>query len=184
MGDRIYTSDGKRKYIGLHNELLDRPWTAKKRRRQVANVPHDQYWPTDTAGLTAESIGACNPSVLGDIRRIAEVFRDTLREFESISRFTNTEEARCNAQLQHAKSEVHISKHNASIILSRCLVDLSNLANATHGWIDQVRVLTKRAPNWWEGYNVFLGGTLTDERYEHSLTIYRYPKPHDRVFDA
>lgn len=159
MGDYIYTPNGKRKYIGLHGEYLERPWTARKRRRSIENAEKPDCI-TTRAGLTEASFEPWNPSILGDIRRKAEVYRETLQEFDAMAKFTVDAEAQCDGELQRAKQEVQTCKHEASAILNRCLIDLSNLGNTTKGWVGQVRKLTKAKEDWWEGYNVLLGGML------------------------
>ncbi|KAF2818850.1 hypothetical protein CC86DRAFT_388547 [Ophiobolus disseminans] len=172
MGDRVYTPQGQRKYIGLHNELLDRPWTAKKRRGSVTDRAVEDFRVAEVTGITPDRITPLNPSLLGDVDVMARMFRQVCGRQESIARFTEDSLLPDDSELKFAKKQVQAAKEEVANILSSCLLSLSKVTETTYQWADKVVELTLNRDNWWEGYNILSAGTsreLQDDLIERAL---------------
>ena len=143
-GDRVYTTDGKRKYIGLHNELFDRPWTAKRQRS-----------PQKIRQLQPRMITPHGESLLGDIDIMAREFRRICGHQDALARFSDNDVDQSDDKLQIAKQKVWENKELAAKTLRSCLSTLISLTESTNDWRNKVLSLTMARADWWEGANIF-----------------------------
>jgi hypothetical protein len=95
MGDRVYTSNGARKYIGLHDQVLRRPWTAKRCYRREADKPYDV---SDIRSTSPHS-----SHLLGKIERISPALRRELMISRTLSKLTDDGNDEDGSELQKAK---------------------------------------------------------------------------------
>lgn len=94
MGDRRYERRGRRRYIGLQNEILRRPWTAKR-----YDAFDDLLYLSDGDDLiTSIEPGGHYP--LGDIARLSKVLRTTLMKYQTVLEFTEEKENSADPELQ------------------------------------------------------------------------------------
>ncbi|KAF2122249.1 hypothetical protein BDV96DRAFT_682226 [Lophiotrema nucula] len=155
--DRTYELNNKRKYVGLHGELLDRPWTAKKRR---IDRPLDNDF-SSRAGIPKEDLIQGSAHLLNDVRVVAKALRGGLSEYEMIKRFSG--ESCSHGELEAAKKKVECRKKEISSILLRCLTDLYHVAEETSLCVADVVDQTLQRPNWWEGENIFSGSMSPED---------------------
>jgi hypothetical protein len=77
MGDLRFKTIGKRKYFGLHDEALDIPWTAKKRKLH-GDAYDARLRPYDVSEITPNCRTPYSPNLLGNINRTSRTIRKNL----------------------------------------------------------------------------------------------------------
>jgi hypothetical protein len=176
IGDRFYMADGKRKYIGLHTDLLDRPWTAKRQRGpkdhnllQHASIPR-------FTGIKPAMMTPHGGSLLVDIDTMARMFGQVCGQQDAIARFPDDEVSQSDDKLQIAKQKVRENKALVAETLSSCLKMLAGLTDSTQYWANEVFDLTLKRVDWWEGAKCFLPATSSSNE-AHKATDLEHISP-------
>jgi hypothetical protein len=152
MGDRRYTRRGERKYIGLQNEILERPWTAKRYNRRA-----DSFDPND---CTIDSIGPGGDYPLGDIVRLSKALRRALVTYQTVARFTEDREKKADPELQQVVKQAEKIQHTSVEAFKRCCIALQTNLEELGEVNSTFSRLTFEKQDWWEGHNLFSRGKL------------------------
>jgi hypothetical protein len=183
IGDHSYTADGKRKYIGLHTDLLDRPWTAKRQRGpkdhnllQHASIPR-------VTGIKPVMMMPHGGSLLVDIDTMARMFGQVCGQQDAIACFSDDEVSQSDDKLQIAKQKVREKKALVAETLSSCLKMLAGLTDSKKYWANEVFDLTLKRVDGWEGATCFLPATSSSNE-AHKAAVWNIYLPKGLVDKA
>jgi hypothetical protein len=172
MGDRVYTSDGRRRYIGLHGEVMQRPWTARRKKtRNLYTGSNDAH---DVSDIEPASINPYSPALLRDIERLSKAILRELMKIQTLARFTDDGIDEDDPELQEAKRRIKKNKHSVSQALRECAMRLKKYLDQIERLNKKTTRLTVKRSKWWEGCNIFSAGKLINSFLESHVDVFRF----------